>query len=190
MKKEKKAVKAKAASAQAEAPSLSEKVRQHIELGLMQSTQELANLLEDPLVDGETVMLAAMAARLQDSADNLSSGLRTGEPQIVAAKLESFYNTINYVLDLLNKFTNPAMNPDFFAQAESLGTANAAQSAAKERGPLDLSDESLDEKFSRLAYQLENWAHTMRLIEPVLAKQAKQNSAAQDGSQTSRRHLH
>lgn len=173
-----------------EAPSLSEQVRQHIELGLMQSTQELANLLADPLVDGETVMLAAMAARLQDSADNLSSGLRTGEPQIVAAKLESFYNTINYVLDLLNKFTNPAMNPDFFAQAESLSTASAAPITAKDRGPLDLSEESLDEKFSRLAYQLENWAHTMRLIEPVLAKQGKQNSAAQDGSKNSRRHLH
>lgn len=144
--------------------TLTQKVLHEVELGLAALSKKVETLMDEAPspVSSEIVLFAAAVEQLRDCQAVLDKGVHS---------TQSFYGAVNYVLSMVSHLKGP--EPTGF----DAGTMAALQQIDRSQlEPLagaasaDLMDAGDSDNLGDLLYDLENFAHSIKLIEPLLHK--------------------
>lgn len=139
-------------------------------------SQQAGLILDSDEAGPDEILFATSVETLRQNLADMGRGLYGGEnPQLIAHKVQNFYGSLQYVLEMCRRICPPY--EDLPPEAQAMAAQSFASQSGSEGGAQALEDHleeglegpSLDD----LVYDLETLAHSARMMEPLFAARAR-----------------
>ncbi len=143
--------------------TLTQKVLHEVELGLAALSKKVETLMDEAPspVNSEIVLFAAAVEQLRDCQAVLDKGVQS---------TQSFYGAVNYVLAMVSHLKGPEPLGFDVGTPAALQQSDQSQMEALAVAGADLINSEDSDNLGDLIFDLENFAHSIKLIEPLLHK--------------------